>query len=91
MKNILSYIKDSFKGTFIMIAPPYIEAIEPGLQRYKDASIEMNNQFMNLSKEYDIKALDASSWNIEMGYDGVHFSVEGHKQFAQKLLSAGEL
>ena len=91
MKNILSYIKDSFKGTFIMIAPPYIEALEPGLQRYKDASIEMNKHFMELAKEYDIKALDASSWNIEMGYDGVHFTVEGHKQFAEKLLCAVKL
>ena len=91
MRNILSYIKDSFKGTFIMIAPPYIEATEPGLQRYNDASIEMNKHFMDLAKEYEVKALDASSWNIEMGYDGVHFSVEGHKQFAEKLLSAGEL
>ena len=74
-----------------MIAPPYIEATEPGLQRYNDASIEMNKHFMDLAKEYEVKALDASSWNIEMGYDGVHFTVEGHNQFAQKLLSAGGL
>ena len=28
---------------------------------------------------------DAGKWNIEMTYDGVHFSPEGHAAFAQKL------
>ena len=28
---------------------------------------------------------DAEEWDIEMAYDGVHFSPEGHAVFAQKL------
>ena len=28
---------------------------------------------------------DAGEWNIEMTFDGVHFSPEGHAVFAEKL------
>lgn len=86
MERILSYVKKNFSGKFIMIAPPLIEAVEPDLQAYRDASIEMNQCFMKLAKRYEIPAFDASEWNITMGYDGVHFTVEGHKRFAEKMI-----
>ena len=86
MERILSYVKKNFAGKFIMIAPPLIEAVEPDLKAYRDASIEMNQRFMELAKRYEIPALDASEWNITMGYDGVHFTVEGHKRFAEKMI-----
>lgn len=87
MEKILAYIKDSFVGRFIMIAPPYIEAAESELQRYRDASVQMNKRFMELAMKYGIEAVDAAEWNIPMGFDGVHFTIEGHKQFAQMILS----
>ncbi len=86
MRRILEYVRENFAGRFIMIAPPYIEALEPDLQIYKDASVQMNEKFLKLAKQYDIEAFDAASWNIPMGYDGVHFTIEGHKQFAKKFL-----
>ena len=46
----------------------------------------MNSRFMSIAEHYNIPALDAGTWNIPMGSDGVHFSVEGHKLFAQKFL-----
>ncbi len=91
MRDVLAYVKDNCNGTFIMIAPPYIEAKSHELQIYNDASIEMNKCFMELAKEFGIKAIDASKWNIEMGYDGVHFTIEGHKQFAKMLLRESNL
>ena len=87
MERILAYVKGSFAGRFIMIAPPYIEETEPGLQIYRDAGIQMNKRFMELAGKYDIEAFDAAAWNIPMGYDGVHFSIEGHHRFAEMLLS----
>ena len=37
--------------------------------------------------ETDIRKVfaDAGEWDIELTFDGVHFSEEGHKSFAQKL------
>ena len=35
-----------------------------------------------------IPAINASEWNIEMGSDGVHFSIEGHKRFAECFIKS---
>ncbi len=39
----------------------------------------------------DISAINASEWNIEMGSDGVHFSIEGHKRFAECFIKSLEI
>ena len=88
LDSILSYVSKNCLATFILIAPPYISAPNQEMQLYHDCSVKMNEGFMKLAKEHNIKAIDASPWNIEMGYDGVHFSPEGHKCFAKSLLEA---
>ena len=86
MEHILSYVKENFTGKFIVIAPPLIDVVDSDLKEYRDASMEMNKSFMDLAKRYEIPTFDASGWNIPMGYDGVHFSVEGHQRFAEKMI-----
>ena len=60
----------------------------PDLKPYHECSVEMNSRFMSIAEHYNIPAFDAGTWNISMGSDGVHFSVEGHKLFAQKFLES---
>ena len=86
MERILKYVKENFKGRFIMIAPPYIEADDPDLMRYREASIEMNGLFLELAEHYGVEAIDAAAWNIPMTYDGVHFTMDGQKVFAERFL-----
>lgn len=86
LDSILAYVKEHCKGKFILIAPPYISDIYPDLKSYHDCCVEMNIRFMELAKKYDIDAIDAAVWNIPMGSDGVHFSIEGHKIFGEKIL-----
>ena len=88
LDSILSYVSKNCLATFILVAPPYINAIDQEMQLYHDCSVEMNEGYMKLAKAHNIKAIDAGSWNIEMGYDGFHFSIEGHKHFAKSLLEA---
>lgn len=38
----------------------------------------------------DIPAINASEWNIEMGSDGVHFSIKGHIRFAECFIKSPE-
>lgn len=87
LEQILSYIGENCLGKFILIAPPYISDVYPELQKYHDCSVDMNSRFMNMSNHYDIISFDASSWDIPMGNDGVHFSVEGHEKFAKEFLT----
>ena len=88
LEQILSYVVANCKGHFILIAPPYISDIYPDLKPYHDCSVEMNSRFLNIAEHYNIPAFDAGTWDIPMGSDGVHFSVEGHKLFAQKFLES---
>lgn len=88
LDRILSYVKENCKTQFILISPPYIKVIEPEMQRYHNCCIEMNQRFLELAKQYGIPAINASEWNIEMGSDGVHFSIEGHKRFAECFIKS---
>ena len=84
----LAYIDANCKGHFILIAPPYISDIYPDLREYHDCCVEMNSRFLEIAEHYNIPAFDASTWNVPMGNDGVHFSVEGHRIFAEKFLES---
>ena len=88
MERILGYVKDNFKGRFIMIAPPFIEADDEDMMRYRDASIEMNRMFLELAGTYNVETIDAAAWNIPMAYDGVHFTMDGQKRFGECFISA---
>ena len=88
LDRILSYVKENCKTQFILISPPYIKVIEPEMQRYHNCCIEMNQRFLELAKQFDIPAINTSEWNIEMGSDGVHFSIEGHRRFAECFIKS---
>ncbi len=87
MENILSYTKltqGSFE--FIVIAPVYIGLPDGEMSRYYDESVKMNEEFGNLCVEKNVRFTDAGKWNIPLAYDLAHFSEEGHKIFAEKLM-----
>jgi hypothetical protein len=46
----------------------------------------MNRRFLELARQYEIATMDAGSWNIPMGSDGVHFTEQGHLEFAKRFL-----
>jgi len=60
-------------ATFILITPPYINAIDQEMQLYHDCSVEMNTGYIKLAKDHNIKAIDSGSWNI---YGGITFDVD---------------
>ena len=39
-----------------------------------------------LAERLDIRFADAGKWDIPLAYDGVHFTEQGHKNFAAGLL-----
>ena len=44
-------------------------------------------QYEALAERLGIRVADAGEWNIELAYDGVHFTEEGHARFADGLAS----
>ena len=41
--------------------------------------------YEKLAEELKIRFADTGRWGIEVLYDGVHFSPEGHQVFAKQL------
>jgi hypothetical protein len=47
--------------------------------------VKMNDAFHAITKEQGVMFADSSLWGIELAYDQVHFSEEGHRVFAGKV------
>ena len=63
-------------------------------QKLIDNSTELTVKYKNLASHLNIGFFDAGEWGISMTFDGVHFTEEGHRAFAeglyQSLTSKGE-
>ena len=70
----------------LLIAPPLMQS---GTWVESDALIRSSGQLAPLYR--DLAALcgvsfcDASVWDIPVVFDGVHFSEQGHRRFAEQL------
>lgn len=77
------------RDKLLLIAPP---PMRPGEwvteQKLIDASVQLAETYRELAERFGVRFADAGKWNIPMAYDGVHFTEEGHKQFASKLYEA---
>lgn len=90
MENFLKWITDrGSRPCVLLIAPPYIGSgprCYEELARFHDENILMNNGFRALARKYEVMFNDASEWEIDLAYDGVHFSEEGHRRFAERMI-----
>ena len=47
---------------------------------------ELPEKLAAVAAEFDLEFTDATGWNIACMFDGLHFSEEGHRTFAQNIL-----
>lgn len=85
---------DLKKDKLLLIAPPHMQsgAWVPD-RSLIDKSMLLAHSYRDLSERLRIRFVDAGKWNIALTFDGVHFTEEGHKAFAENLyqyLSEGE-
>lgn len=71
----------------LLIAPP---PMEPGDwmpdERLLIESQRLAGSYKELARRLNIHFANAGAWNIELTYDGVHFSESGHRAFTDNLL-----
>ena len=48
-------------------------------------SIHLAEEYKFLAEKLNIPFVDTHLWNIELTFDGVHFTEEGHHAFAENL------
>ena len=54
-------------------------------QNLIDDAKTLNEQYKSLSARLGIRFADPQNWGISLAFDGVHFTEEGHKAFAEGL------
>ncbi|MCR5452921.1 MAG: hypothetical protein K6F00_09860 [Lachnospiraceae bacterium] len=91
MNALIKWIKNELKDVkTIVVGPVYISDNSGDMREYYDASLEMNRGFEELCRENGVTFWNAGEWDISLAYDGVHFSEEGHMQFAKKYIELME-
>lgn len=74
------------RSKILLIAPPPMQrgAWVPS-KSLIDASTALNREYEALCARLGIGFADARTWDIPLTFDGVHFSEEGHGDFAEGL------
>ena len=86
MDAFLSWLKTRENiREILLIAPPAAEVTEDGMQKFAAETKKLPALYRQLAEKHNVKYVDADQWHIPMGYDGVHFSEEGHRIFAEKM------
>ena len=68
-----------------LIAPPMKRGAWVPDDHFVEESRELSRQYAALAERLGLQYADAGEWNINLAYDGVHFSEEGHIRFAEEL------
>lgn len=78
------------RNRILLIAPP---PMVPGEwvqdQELIDDSAALAAAYCSLARKLGVRFADAGNWKVSLAYDGVHFTEEGSRAFAEGLL--GEL
>lgn len=51
-------------------------------------SEKLQNVYKTLAAEESISFISTASWDVPLAFDGVHYTEEGHKTFAENLIRA---
>ena len=86
LKRFLSDISLE-RSKLLLIAPPPLKrgAWVPDQQLIDDSCADAR-LCQTLAEQLGIHFADAGKWDISLAYDGVHFTEQGHRAFAARLL-----
>ncbi|MCR5088831.1 MAG: lysophospholipase [Oscillospiraceae bacterium] len=84
MERFLHLLKETVSDTaVILVAPPAMKqgtwVQSPAMTTESEKLAEM---YRKLSEKENVQFADAERWNVELTFDGVHFSPIGHSRFA---------
>lgn len=73
---------------FLIVPPCLIRGEWVNDRSLIDASQAYAHYCRQIAQQLDIRFADANEWGISIAYDGVHFTEQGHKDFAAKLIAS---
>ena len=85
MEAFLRYIQPKCRE-ILLIAPPPMKRGEWVTEESLIAeSVKLGEAYQALSQKLRIAFANAGQWNVPLAFDGVHFTEEGHRAFAEGL------
>ena len=72
----------------LLVAPPMKRGAWVPTDALVAESIQLAEEYRLLAQKLNIPSVDTRHWNIQLTFDGVHFTEKGHHRFAQTLVHA---
>lgn len=87
MRQFLTFLLDAAgEARIILISPPPLKIGEwVRSERVIGETCRLGALYRVLAEELGVDFADAADWNVELSYDGVHFTENGHAAFAAGL------
>ena len=87
MDAFLSQLLPHCKNILLVAPPPMKRGAWVSTDKLVTESILLAEEYMLLAQKLSIPFVDTCNWNIELTFDGVHFTEAGHHTFAARLSS----
>lgn len=85
MKAFLKQIPDFCKRIVLVTPPPMKRGSWVPTDTLAAESLRLAEEYQALAQKLNLSFVDTRHWNIELAFDGVHFTENGHHTFAENL------
>ena len=85
MEAFLNLLLPHCKQVLLVSPPPMKRGAWVPTDALVDESIHLAEEYKLLAEKMNIPFVDTRHWNIELTFDGVHFTEAGHRTFAENL------
>lgn len=85
MEGFLNRLLPQCKRILLAAPPPMKRGAWVPTDSLIEESIQLAEEYQLLARKRNIPFADTRSWNIELTFDGVHFTEAGHHRFAANI------
>ena len=86
MEHFIRNLNIASDRIFLIASPPMALGQWVQSPALIQASVSLAKSYKELSVRLGIRFADAGQWGVELAYDGVHFTRQGHRSFAAGIL-----
>ena len=86
METFLTTLLPHYKKILLVAPPPMKRGAWVPTDELVSESIHLAEKYKLLAQKLNIPFVDTREWNIDLTFDGVHFTEAGHHTFANHLM-----